>query len=67
VGDFGRLDKATGMFNREGNIYDDTHIFDERLVNVVKSNTPLQGAREDDYIAASKKVKRCELRLDPKV
>ena len=55
------------MFNREGNIYDDTHIFDERLVNVVKSNTPLQGAREDDYIAASKKVKRCELRLDPKV
>jgi len=60
------VDESTGVFNKEGNIYDDLHIFDEKLVSVVKANPPVLGAREDVYIAASKKVKRGELNLEPK-
>lgn len=63
VGDYGKLDSKTGEFNREGNIYEDTTIYnDEHLAKLVKDLPPKAAAREDVYIAASSKVKRGDLR-----
>jgi hypothetical protein len=64
VGDYGKLDKKTGELNKEGNIYDDTHIYeDENIAKLVKDHPPKAGAREEVYIAASAKVKRGDLEL----
>ena len=64
VGDYGRPDKQTGQFNREGNIYDDMHIYeDASIAGLVKDHPPQLAAREEVYIAASKEVKRGDLKL----
>jgi hypothetical protein len=65
VGDYGKLDKQTGEFNRKGNIYDDTHIYeDKNIAKLVKDHPSKPAPREDVYIAASTKVTRSDLKLD---
>jgi predicted RNase H-like nuclease len=62
VGDYGKLDEQAGGFNREGNVYDDTHIYtDENIAQLVRDHPPKVAAREDVYIAASRTVKRSDL------
>jgi len=62
VGDYGKLDKQTGEFNRRGNIY--THIYeDENIAELVKEHPSKVAPREDVYIAASTKVTRSDLKL----
>lgn len=64
MGDYGKLDEKSGGFNKEGNIYDDTHIYeDQNLVKLVKEHPPKAAAREDVYIAASTTVKHGELKM----
>ena len=64
MGDYGKLDQQTGCFNKEGNIYDDAHIYnDENIANLVKEHSPKPAAREDVYIAASTNVKHSDLKL----
>lgn len=68
MGDYGKLDKETGEFNREGNIYIDTHIYsDQTIAQLVKDHPPIAGARDEVYIAASEKVKRSDLKLGAQV
>ena len=63
MGDYGKLDSKTGEFNKEGNIYDDTTIYnDEHLAKLVKDHPPKPAAREAVYIAASSKVRRGDLK-----
>jgi len=63
VGDYGKLE-MTGEFYREGNIYKDLHIYeDQHVIKLVQDNPPIQAAREDVFIAASRKVKRSDLKL----
>ena len=62
MGDYGKVDKQTGEFNREGNIYDDMHIYEDTDIAVlVKDHPPKPAAREEVYIAASREVKRSDL------
>ena len=64
MGDYGKLDKQTGEFNRKGNIYDDTHIYeDEKIAELVKDHPSKEAPREDVYMAASAKVTRSDLKL----
>jgi hypothetical protein len=64
VGDYGKLDKQTGEFKRRGNIYDDTHIYeDENIAELVKEHPSKAAPREDVYIATSTKVTRSDLKL----
>ena len=64
MGDYGKLDKQTGRFHKEGNVYDDTHIYkDESIAKLVKDHPPKPAPREDVYIAASATVKRSDLQL----
>jgi hypothetical protein len=58
VGDYGKLDKLTGEFNRRGNIYED-----EKIAELVKDHPSKVAPREDVYIAASAKVTRSDLTL----
>ena len=70
MGDYGKLDEQTGCFNKEGNIYDDAHIYNdsgENIANLVKEHPPQPAAREDVYIAASTNVKRGDLNLGAEV
>jgi len=69
VGDYGKLDEKTGEFNREGNIYIDTHIYlnDENIVQLIKNHPPIAGAREEVFMAAGEKVKRSDLKLGAEV
>ena len=68
MGDYGKIDEKTGEFDREGNIYEDTNIFqDENIAKLVKEYPPQPAPREDVYIAASSKVKRADLKLAPNV
>jgi hypothetical protein len=63
VGDYGTVDVNTGGLNKEGNIYEDTHIYkDESIAKLVNEHSPALAAREDVYIAASTKVKRSDLK-----
>jgi len=64
VGDYGKLDRQTGEFNRTGNIYHDMHIYeDTKITELVKDHPPKTAAREEIYIAASAKVTRSDLEL----
>jgi hypothetical protein len=64
VGDYGKLDEMTGEFYREGNIYEDTHIYqDEDIAKLVKAHPPIPAAREEVFIAASTRVKYGDLVL----
>jgi len=64
VGDYGELDKQTGEFIRRGNIYDDTHIYeDQKVAELVKDHPSKAAPREDVYIATSAKVTRSDLKL----
>uniref|UniRef100_A0A8H7XTA0 Uncharacterized protein n=1 Tax=Psilocybe cubensis TaxID=181762 RepID=A0A8H7XTA0_PSICU len=68
VGDYGKIDKATGVFEKKGNIYVNTEIFtDENVRKVVLDNPPKYAPRDDQYIATSSNVKRTELKLEPNV
>jgi hypothetical protein len=65
VGDYGKLDEMSGEFHREGNIYEDMHIYeDEHIIKLVQDNPPIEAAREDVFIATSRKVKLNDLKLD---
>ncbi|KDR70879.1 hypothetical protein GALMADRAFT_812426 [Galerina marginata CBS 339.88] len=65
VGDYGKIDKISGEFDRKGNIYDDTHIYtDENIAKRVKDNPPKLASREDKYIATSPRVIRSDLESD---
>jgi len=64
VGDYGKLDKQTGEFNRKGNIYDDAHIYEDgNMAELVKEHPSKVAPREDVYIATSTKVTRSDLKL----
>jgi len=64
VGDYGKLDKQTGEFNRKGNVYNDLSIYeDTKITELVKEHPPKVAAREDMYIAASARVTRSDLEL----
>jgi len=64
VGDYGKFDKQTGCFNKEGNVYEDTHIYnDENIAKFVKEHPPKPAPREEVYIAASTNVKRGDFNL----
>jgi len=70
VGDYGKLDETTGEFLREGNIYNDSHnIFlqDQNIAQLVKDHPPITATREDEYIAASTRVKRGDFKLGAEV
>ena len=58
VGDYGKLDKQTGEFSREGNIHEDNNI-----AVLVKDHRSTPAAREDVFIAASTEVIRSDLKL----
>ncbi|KDR70928.1 hypothetical protein GALMADRAFT_813539 [Galerina marginata CBS 339.88] len=65
VGDYGKIDKISGVFDRRGNIYDDTHIYtDKEIAQRVKDNPPKLASRENKYIATSSKVKRSDLKVE---
>ena len=65
VGDYGKLDGKTGEFNKEGNIYNDTHIFqDQKIAQLVKDHPPIMAPREDMYVAASTRVRRGDFKSD---
>jgi len=60
VGDYGKLERQTGEFNRKENVYDDMHDIyeDTKITELVKDHPPKVAAREDMYIAASTKSHR---------
>jgi hypothetical protein len=62
VGDYGTIDKKTGVFEIEGNIYEDPGIAD-----LTAAYPPLQAAPENSFIVSSLGVKRHELTLSPEV
>ena len=58
VGDYGTINKETGQFEVDGNIYEDPSI-----VNLTAAHPPLQTCPENSFIASSSGVKRHELTL----
>ena len=64
VGDYGKLNEMTGEFDKDGNIYDDEHIYkDQKIAQLVKDHPPITAPQEDVYVAASTRVKRGDLKL----
>ena len=64
MGDYGKLDKLTREFNRRGNIYDGTHIYEDKIfAELVKDHPSKVAPREDVCIAASAKVTCSDLKL----
>jgi hypothetical protein len=59
VGDYGTVNKETGEFESEGNIYEDAGI-----VSLTAEHPPHQTVPEKKYIASSSSVKCHELVLD---
>ncbi len=63
MGDYGTVDVNTGGLNKEGNVYEDSHLYeDKNLAQLVKEHPPTLAAREDVFIAASTKVKHSDLK-----
>jgi hypothetical protein len=56
VGDYGKIDKETGQFHKDGNIYEDIS-----TAHLVDDHKPLVGAAEDTLIISSADVIRHEL------
>ena len=56
MGDYGTIDKETGQFQKDGNIYDDVTI-----AHLADHHKPLMGAPETTLIISSTGVIRREL------
>jgi hypothetical protein len=56
VGDYGTIDRETGKFQKDGNIYEDATI-----VHLTDQHKPLTGAPEISLIVASAGVIKHEL------
>ncbi|KAG2057966.1 hypothetical protein BDR06DRAFT_877069 [Suillus hirtellus] len=72
VGSFGKIDRQTGVFIADGNIYDEA--FQESLKQQGlmidlshPSCQPIMGAVEEDMIMSSMDVKKSEISITPKV
>ena len=62
VGDYGTVDKETGQFEKEGNIYEDADIS-----KLVAEHPPHIAAPENSWIVSSSSVKRREIILAPEL
>ncbi|KAF9461885.1 hypothetical protein BDZ94DRAFT_1298991 [Collybia nuda] len=60
VGDYGVIDKETGVLDKEGNIYDDP-----ATAELVMDYLPIEGAQETKFIISSFGVRYQDLRLEP--
>jgi len=60
VGDYGKLGRETGMFEKEGNIYED---LDPTIANLAVLHKPLTGAPDDRVIISSAGVTHHELNV----
>ena len=56
MGDYGTIDRETGSFQREGNIYEDATI-----AHLTEQHQPLTGAPDNTLIISSMGVIHCEL------
>jgi hypothetical protein len=64
VGDYGKLEEFTGEFFKEGNIYQDMHMYiDQHVIKLVHDNPPIKAPRKDVFIAASRGVTHSDLKL----
>ena len=56
MGDYGTIDKETGQFQKDGNIYED-----ETTAHLADNHKPVMGAPEDILIVSSAGVTRHDL------
>lgn len=60
VGDFGTIDKKTGEFEKEGNIYDDVS-----TASLTANYPPLMASKDAVFEISSENVRRIEFGLEP--
>lgn len=66
VGDFGYIDRDTGVFQVEGNIYSD--MFAQYLPNIkMKDHPPVDAPIEEMRIITTSEVRQAGFSLDPQV
>ena len=62
MGDYGEIDKKSGEFEKEGNIYDE-----DGTAGVAAGHPPLTAPRDHVFEISSQNVKRVEFGLEPTV
>ena len=63
MGDYGTINRETGNFDKEGNIYEDS---DPTIANLAVQHKPLMGPPDDSLIISSAGVIHNELNVPAK-
>jgi hypothetical protein len=62
VGDYGIVDRETGLFEKEGNVYRD-----KAMATLAAKYPPVVAEPIEKYVVKSHHVKGCEFTFDPQL